>query len=335
MINSRVLLSALAGGTLASPFEASAQAADKVWKIGYIGVLQAGTSPAAEQFFGVFVQSLRESGFVEGKNIVVERRATEGRPDRAAQAAAELIGLHVDVLVVLATPNTRAAKAATKTVPIVMLSVSDPVERGLVVSLARPEGNVTGVADFQTSLLPKQLELLKAAAPKTSYVAFVSEDSARFYSAEMADSLNRKYDAAVQRLGMSRVSVVMNSPQDFASATAKILQEGADGLLIDSTGTNFALRKELSEFTIGHRLPTVGNTNAASAGQLISYGVNYSDQLRKAGAYVAKILNGAKPGDLPIEQPTEVELITSLKTAKAIGLTLPQSLLLLASQVIE
>jgi putative ABC transport system substrate-binding protein len=278
---------------------------------------------------------LRESGFVEGKNIMIERRATGGRPDLAAQAAAELIGLHVDVLVVCATPNTRAAKAATKTVPIVMWGVSDPVERGLVVSLARPEGNLTGVADFSTSLHPKRLELLKAAAPRISRVAFVAEESGRFYSAEMAESLNQQYEAAARRLGMSWASVVMNSPQDFASATAKILQEGADGLLIDGNGTNFALRKELSEFAIGHRLPTVGNTAEPSGGLLISYGVDYSDVLRKAGTYVAKILNGAKPADLPIEQPTKVELIINLKTAKAIGLTLPQSLLLLADQVIE
>lgn len=335
MINRRVLLSALAGGTLAAPFEASAQAADKVWKFGSIEILQPGATPVAQQVFEAFVQSLRESGFVEGKNILIERRGAGGRPDLAAQAAAELIGLHVDVLVVCATPATRAAKAATKTIPIVMWAVSDPVERGLVVSLARPEGNITGVADFSTSLLPKQLELLKAAAPKVSRVAFVSEDPAHFYSAEMADSLNQQYDAAARRLGLSRVSVVMNSPQDFASATAKILQEGADGLLIDAGGTTFALRRELREFAIGHRLPTVGSTAVASAGQLISYGVNYSDQSRKAAVYVAKILNGATPADLPIEQPTEVELIINLKTAKAIGLTIPQSLLLLANQVIE
>ena len=134
---------------------------------------------------------------------------------------------------------------------------------------------------------------------------------------------------------LSRVSVVMNSPQDLVSATSKILQEGADGLLVGANATNFALAKELSEFAIGHRLPTVGHTNAASAGQMISYGNNSLDQLRKAGRYVARILNGAKPGDLPIEQPTEFELIINLKTAKAIGLTLPQSLLLLADHVIE
>ena len=134
---------------------------------------------------------------------------------------------------------------------------------------------------------------------------------------------------------LSRVSVVMNSPQDLVSATSKILQEGADGLLLDGSPINFALAKELSEFAIGHRLPTVGGTSAASAGQLISYGSDYSDVLRKAGTYVARILNGAKPGDLPIEQPTKLELIINLKTAKAIGLTLPQSLLLLADHVIE
>jgi putative ABC transport system substrate-binding protein len=203
MINRRVLLSALAGGTLAAPFEASAQAADKVWKIGTMSTLPPGATLTAQQI-QPFTQSLRESGFVEGKNIVIERRATGGRPDLAAQAAAELIGLHVDVLLVGATPNTRAAKAATKTVPIVMWLVSDPVERGLVVSLARPEGNLTGVADFGTSLLPKQMELLKVAAPKISRVAFVGEESGRFYSAEMAESLNQQYDAAARRLGIEQ-----------------------------------------------------------------------------------------------------------------------------------
>lgn len=336
MIDRRTLVGALASGTLASPFAAGAQPRDKVWRIGYIGLLPAGASPEGDKFLDAnFLQVLSEHGFVVGKNLVFERRGAAGRYDQLAATVTELIGLHVDVLVALATPATRAAKAATTTIPIVMLNVSDPVERGLLASLARPGGNVTGMADFGTELLPKRLELLKAAAPRIARVAQVMEDDGRFVDAATASATNERYDAAARGLGMSLVRVRLNSPQDFESATAMIVQERADALLIDGSSTNYALRRELGEFSVRHRLPSVVSTNASDAGGLIYYGTDQTEVFRKAAIYVVKILNGARPTDLAVEQPTKFELIFNLKIAKAIGLTIPQAFLLRADRVIE
>ena len=268
--------------------------------------------------------------------MVFERRATEGRADRAPALIAELIRLRVDVLVVVGTPVARAAKEATTTIPIVMANASDPVASGLVASLARPGGDITGMTDFEDDLYPKRLELLKAAAPRIGRVAFVQEDYTRRLDAAKLIAMNKEQEAAAQSLGISLLRVLMNTPQDFESATATIVRERADALLLGGRAAHYVVRKEMAEFSIRQRLPSITTSRpAGSGGALISYGADHAYNFRTVATYVAKMLNGATPADLPVERPTKLELIINLKTAKAIGLTIPQSLLLRADEVIR
>ena len=320
---------------LIEPLIARAQPKEKVWRIAYIGIAPVGTTPETERLVGIFVRALGDSGYVEGKNMVLERRATEGRPDRAPALAAELVGLRVDVILAAGIDAALAAQAATKTIPIVILSAGDPVARGLAVSLSRPGGNVTGLASFNEELRVKRLELLKAAAPKAVRVAYLHEDFIRF-GAAAADAVRRKMDAAAKALGISLVWIAMDSSQDFQAATAAMLREHVDAIVPTTDSTAYSVSKQLAEFAIQQRLPLlVANRTAITGGALMSYGADVSEIYRKAATYVARIINGANPADLPIEQPTRVELIINLKTAKAIGLTIPQSLLLRADEVIQ
>ena len=335
MIDRRSLIGAFAGSPLALPFAADAQPGKKIWRVGYIGIAPPGTSPVSEQLFGVFVQTLGESGFVEGKNIAFERRAAEGRADRARAVAAELVGLHVDLIVVILLDSALAAKSTTTAIPIVMMGVSDPVGAGLAVSLSRPGGNVTGLTDIGNELDAKRLELLKAAAPRALRVALLEDDYVKKYGDAMADPRRRAQDAAAKALGMRLIRVVLNTPQDFEGASAAVVSGRVDAVVV-SANSGYSVRKELAEFAIQRRLPSmVASRPVLSGGALMSYGADYADIYRKGAVYVAKILKGAKPADLPIEQPTKVELIINLKTAKAIGLTIPRSMLLRADEVIE
>lgn len=336
MINRRRLIGAIASGALAEPFGAHAQPKEKVWRIGYIGVAPVGTSPESERLVGIFMRTLRDNGFVEGKSFVLERRATEGRPDRASPLAAALVGLHVDLIVTLNNDAALAAKAATTTIPIVVMGVADPVASGLAVSLARPGGNVTGLSDFSRDLTAKRLEFLKAAAPKAVRVAFLHDDNdARSYGSAKGDAIRRELDAAAKALGISLVRIPMDSPLDFQEARAAIVREHVDAI-VGAAESTYSVRQELADFAIKQRLPSMVTARPVmTGGALMSYGADYSDIFRKAATYVAKILNGANPADLPIEEPTKVELVINLKTAKAIGLTIPQSLLLSADEVIQ
>jgi len=228
-----------------------------------------------------------------------------------------------------------AARAATTRIPIVIMGVSDPVASGLAASFARPGGNVTGLSDFSEDLEAKRLELIKAAVPKAFRVALLQDDETRRYGAAKGDAARRKLEAAAKALGISLVRIVMESARDFQGTTAAIMREHVDAI-VASADSIYSVRKEFAEFAIGRRIPSiVGNRAVITGGALMSYGADYTDIFRKAATYVAKILNGANPEDLPIEQPTKVELVINLKTAKAIGLTIPQSLLLRADEVIE
>lgn len=332
MITRRSL--SMAGGmALLASFSARAQPKDKVWRVGFIGVSKLGTSPLAEQAWGIFVQALRERGFVEGKNVVFERRATEGRVEQASTLAAELVSLGVDVI--LASPDTSAmaAQAATPSIPIVMVGVVNPVGSGLAASLARPGGNVTGVGGFGSELITKRLELLKAAVPTLARVALVEDEI--FLSLPSERSLHRREDAAAGTLDVSLVRVALKGPQDFQKATSDILRESVDGIETFALAA-FSLRKEFAGFAIQHRLPLAANSRAELLdGALMFYGPDFLDMFSKAASYVAKILYGARPADLPIEQPTKFQLLINLKTARAIGVTIPRSLLLQAEQVIQ
>lgn len=332
MIDRRTCVLVLAANLAARLPVAGAQPAGKVWRIGYLGVSPAGTNPESERIVAAFTQVLRESGFVEGQNMVLERRAVGGQDDRAPALIAELIERRVDILV-LAT-SLRAAMDATSTVPIVFLSLGDPVTQGFVASLARPGGNVTGVTSFVDDLVPKRLELLKAAAPRTARIAFFEPNWEGPRRDEQA--LNKEHDAAALALRISLRRFPLKTPEDFASATAAIVAERPDSLLVGDSLSGYVLRKEIADFAIRQRLPAmVSHRSDLTGGALMSYGPDITENWRKGAAYVAKILNGAKPADLPVQRPTKVELVINLKTAKAIGLTIPEALLLRADEVIE
>jgi putative ABC transport system substrate-binding protein len=335
MTTRRVFLGTLAGGLLAAPLAGEAQQPGKVWRIGFLGVRPL-TDPTSAASWEVFRQTLQEHGYVEGRNVAFERRFSAGDNARNPVLAAELVRLKVDVLVAAGGPGVLAAKEATATIPIVMVGASDPVGMGLVTSLARPGGNVTGMSDYLTDLTPKRIELLKTVAPRVTRVGYLTNAAGWEREPARLAAIRKRSDAAAQALGMTLFRVELNAPSEFDSATAAILRGRPDALLLAPTSTNGSLRKEIAEFAIKQGLPSSGGLrHYAVAGVLMSYGPIADEYVRGAATYVARILNGAKPGDLPIQQPTKFELVINLKTAKALGLTIPQSVLGRADEVIE
>ena len=321
-------------GVLSAPLAASAQQAVKVHRVGLIF-----PSPPVSEMAGpepvnngarAFVQGLRALGYVEGRNLILERRSAEGRFERFAPIVGELLSLNVEVIVVSNTGLAQRARERTTTVPIVMGAVADPVGSGLVQSLARPGGNVTGLTqDVGPEILGKRLELLKRAVPRASRVAFLG-------TRELWDFLYEKsIKASAQALGLS-VFLAEHTPTDYTGAFTLIRRERADTLLVAHSSENYAQRRLIADFATSTRLPSIhAFRESVEVGGLMSYGANVADLFRRAATYVDKILKGAKPADLPVEQPTKFELVINLKTAKALGLTIPQSLLLRADQVIE
>jgi len=282
-------------------------------------------------FLNAFVQRLRELGYVEGQNILIARLSAEGRAERHGDLVAEALRLNPDVLVTVSSPMALLAKGATTTIPIVMATSTGPVERGIVPSLARPGGNITGLTlDAGPEFEGKRLELLKQAAPKTIRVAYIGPGF--FWEGQWGAAARE----AARALGMDLVFVETAAPEHIRSALVAARRERLDALYACDCPATFAARRVIAEFAVEHRLPAVSAyRDATEAGGLISYGVNHLEQYRRAAVYVDKILKGAKPADLPIEQPTKFELAINLKTAKAFGLTVPQSLLIRADEVIQ
>jgi putative ABC transport system substrate-binding protein len=277
-----------------------------------------------------FIQGLRALGYVEGRNLILERRSAEGRFERFAPLVADLVRLKVDVIVVSGTSLAQRAREVTTAVPIVMGAVADPVGSGLAQSLARPGGNVTGLtSDVGPEIQGKRLELLKGAVPRASRVTFLG-------AKELWDVLYEKsIKASAQALGLT-VFLAEHTPTDYTGAFTLISRERPDALFVAPSSENYAQRRLIVDFATSNRLPNIhAFRESVEVGGLMSYGVNVADLFRRAGGYVDKILKGAKPTDLPIEQPTKLELVINLKTAKALGLTIPQSLLVRADQVIE
>jgi putative ABC transport system substrate-binding protein len=275
---------------------------------------------------------LRELGYVDGQNVVIEGRYYGDRVDRLPAFAAELVRLPVDVIVTGAVPAPEAAKAATSTIPIVMAGGHpDPVKSGLVNSLARPGGNVTGLAGAGREFRGKQLQLLKEAVPGLSQVAVLLDPTNPFHAGEMRD-----LEVAARALGVRLRSVQTRSPDEFAEAFAVATRERAGALLVLSGSMFFTHRARLGELGIRSRLPTMVTTRqSVEAGGLMSYGADVAASFRRAADYVDRILKGAKPSDLPVEQPTKFELVVNLKTAQALGLTIPTSVLARADDVIR
>jgi putative ABC transport system substrate-binding protein len=328
-MNRRSFIATSAMALLAAPLAADAQQAGKVPRIGF---LRPGSPSDRPHLLDAFRQGLREFGWIEGQNIVIDYRYAEGRFDRLPDLAAELVRLKVDIIVAVGTPAAAAAKNATETIPIVTISVGDPVGLGLIASLARPGGNVTG-SSFSVGLkiVGKGLELLKETVPKVRRVAILSNP------ANPAQPLAiRKVNVAARSLGVQLQLLEARGPNEFDGAFAAMAKERVGALLVVPDSMLTVHRTRLADLAARSRLPAAyGTRESVEAGGLMSYGPNFADMYRRAATYVDKILKGAKPGDLPVEQPTKFDLVINLKTAKALGLTIPPSLLLRADQVIE
>ena len=319
-----------AGGAVAGPRAAGAQQRDPV--SARVGVLYPGTQAALERDLRVraFFEIMRELGWVEGVNIVFERRYAEGQPSRLPELAAEFVRLGVSVIVTLSSPPGVAAKKATNTIPIVVIDPGDPVATGLVASLARPGGNVTGISSMATDLVAKRVQILKEAAPNVTRVG--SLYNAAILPPELA--LKEMVDTAA-KLGLWVEAVPVRGPQGFADAFAAI-RERADGLVVFADPLTNSHQASIVNFAAeAHIAALYANREFVDVGGLLSYGPNYQGLFRRGANYVDRILRGAKPADLPIEQPTKFELVINLRTATALGLTIPQSLLLRADEVIE
>ncbi len=330
LTNRRAFIGTLAGGLLAAPLAAEGQQqSGKVYRIGY---LNASSGIANPSILEAFRQGLRELGWVEGQNIVIEYRFAEGRFDRLPDLAAELVRLKVDLIVAAPAPAALAAKNATGTIPIIFMGVSDPVGVGLVASLARPGGNVTGLSySVGSSIYAKDLELLKEAVPKVRRVAVLSNPASPSQPLTISD-----IKGAAQSLGLRLRLLEARGLGEFDGAFAAMARERAGALLVITDPAFSPYRARLVDLAAKNRLPSIFTQREdAEAGALMSYGPRLSDLWRRAATYVDKTLRGAKPGDLPVEQPTKFELVINLRTAKALGLTIPPSLLLRADEVIE
>jgi len=327
-VDRRAFLATLTGGLLAAPLAAEGQQAGRVPRIGYLG-----TRTPSDFGLDAFRQGLRELGWVEDQNIVIDYRFAEGKFDRLPDLAAELVRLKVDILVTHSTPGAAAGKNATETIPIVMIAVGDPVGLGLIASLARPGGNATGLSFSIVGLeiIGKQLELLKETVPKIRRMAILSN------AANPTKPLAiRDVNVAARSLGVQLQLLEAGGPNEFDSAFAAMAKDRVGALLVVADSMFVFHRTRLSDLAARSRLPAVyGWREHVEAGGLMSYGPSLRDLFRRAATYVDKILKGAKPADLPVEQPTKFEVVINLRTAKALGLTIPQSLLLRADQVIE
>src|SRR5215831_18432624 len=310
---------------LAMAIIAEAQQPEKTRWIGYL--TGSGSSPNQ-----AFVQGLRELGYVEGKNIAFVFRTAEGNPERYADLAAELVRLKVDIIVADFTPPAVAAKKATSTIPIVMTTVTDPIGTGLVASLARPGGNVTGLTNISGELGGKQLELLKEIVPKLNRVAILRTVTSGRVSAD--DVFVKETEVPARALGVQLVPVKIQGSDDLEDAFRAMTKERTNGLVVRLLA--YIPFKRVADLTIQNRLPSIAQQLTwADAGGLMSYGAELNVQYRRAATYVDKILKGAKPADLPVEAPTKFELRINLKTAKQIGANIPQSVLYRADKVIR
>jgi putative tryptophan/tyrosine transport system substrate-binding protein len=310
---------------------AEAQQPKKVPRIGYLSNTDSARESARSEAIRA---ALRERGYIEGQNIVIEYRYTEGKRDRAPELAAELVRLKVDIIVVAGGASwILAAKNATKAIPIVMTGAgADPVKEGFIESLARPGGNITGITNLIRELGGKQLELLKEAVPKLASVAVLYDPAIPGTTREVKEDL----PVAARVLGLTVRSWEVRDADGFERIFAALNKERSDGLFVTGGGQMFANRKRIAGFASKSRLPSVyGNRGAVEAGGLMSYGADLADSYRRVAYYVDRILKGAKPAELPVEQPTKFELVINLKTAKQISLTIPQSLLYRADKVIK
>jgi ABC-type uncharacterized transport system substrate-binding protein len=324
----------LVGSTAAAwPIAARAQQPAKIARIGLL-IIGRLDSPETRENVDVLRQELRALGYIEGRNIVIDYRAADGRIERLSGLASELARLNVDLIVAVATPGGRAAQQATTTIPIVIAAMGDPVRDGLVASLARPGGNITGTTFLGPELVPKRLAVLKEVVPKMSRIAALLQPQA-FSERTMQEMLSEAAEAA-GTLGLQLQFVEVRGPDELDRAFSTMAGERAEALFLLPSQMLFSERRRIIKLAESHRLPAMYNGREfAEVGGLIAYGASNKDLIRRTAAYVDKVLKGTKPADLPVEQPTKFELVINLKTAKALGLVIPPTLLARADEVIE
>jgi len=326
VIDRRAFLGSAAVVIIAASGMARPQPAGKVYKVGCL-FLRDGPSAVDE----AFRQALRELGYVEGRNLVIEYRWAAGKEERLPEMAAELVGRKVDIIVGAANPPILAAKRATSTIPIVMAVVSDPVDTGLVASLAHPGGNVTGLTLMTAELSGKRLQLMRELVPQATRIGVLTR-----IAAAPAPAFLERMRSAARQLGVQLLVQDVNVAEDLPGAFVAMQRERAQGLIVPISPFVSNNMMRVLELAAKHRLPTMYEVRRfVEVGGLVSYGPNTVEMYRRAAFYVDKILKGARPADLPVEQPTKYELVVNMKTAKALGLTIPQSVLLRADEVIQ
>jgi ABC-type uncharacterized transport system substrate-binding protein len=325
----RALLRAI-GIALAAPLACFAQQ-QKVWRVGFLAARFRSTPSRPDIYYDAFVRELRSLGYLEERNLVIEWRFAEEKYERLPALAAELVRLNVDVIVTHGTPGVQAAKKATTTIPIVMAAVGDAIAAGLVTSLAHPGGNVTGLSFFQQELLSKRLELLKEAMPRMSragYLMNVANASA------MGPTL-RAMENAASILKIDLQEFAVRGPADLADAFSEMAKRRIDGIVISEESMMLANAKAIADLAAKQRLLAIGGREFTEAGGVMGYGMNLAELYRRGAQIVDKLFKGAKPGDIPVEQPKVFELLLNMKSAKALGVNIPQSVLLRADKVIE
>ena len=317
-------MAAVAGSLLAAPRAGRAQEARRTYTVGLVSI---GTDPGQLGLWQSFIDGMRERGYVEGRNLVVKRAF--GNPDRLAGMIAELVAARVDAIVTTGPRETRTARRATATIPIVMTFVEDPVAEGFVKSLAQPGTNVTGLTSLVPGLSQKYVELLNEALPTARRFGVVA-------TRDPVPENRHELETAVKARGLTLSFLVVSEPVDFDTTLARAKRDGVTGIIAPVDGVTFRHRRALVEAALKHRLPGIyWAREYGEAGGLLTYGAGLVDLRRHAAIYVDKILRGARPADLPIEQPTKFDLVVNLKTARTLGLTIPPSLLVRADQVIE
>ena len=333
MISRRRLLIALGASSLAAPFDSYAQPQIKVWRVGFLSARHVDFVDT-DYVYGPFRQGMRELGYVEGKNLIIEWRSAEGNNDRLPGLASELVNLKVDVIVAGSGPTHRPAQKATTIIPIVMVGAADPVGSGLVKSLAHPGGNSTGIVNLNADLGPKLLEMLRSMAPKVSRVAVLLNTNNSGQSPALL--ILKNIQAAAQRTGVTILSFDARTPQEIENAFSQMARQKAGAVIVTRGPFLNQQMRLISELAAKGRLPAIaGLKEYVEAGGLMSYGASLTGQYRRAATYVDKIFKGANPGDLQVEQPTLFELFINGKTAKTLGLRIPQSLQIMAEKVIE
>ena len=329
MVTRRRIVIALGAGALA-PLAAFAQQQGKVWRVGFLSLRHLDLVDT-DYYYGPFTQGMRELGYVEGKNLAIDWRSAEGKTERLPELAAELVRLKVDVLAAAGTPASIAAQKATAMIPIVMISMGDPVGSGLVNSLARPGGKSTGLSNMSADLSPKLLEMLRSMVPKVTRVAVL---------ANPANSGNilllKSVQAAAQKVGVKIQPVEASTLQEIANAFAVMARQKAGALIVLRDAFFSQQQNQIVELAAKQRLPSIGgNGEFVEAGGLMSYGNNIRENYKRAATYIDKIFKGANPGDIPVEQTTRFELFINRKTANALGLKIPNAMLVQATKIVE